>query len=59
MTKEDLKQYLICTADYERREVDQMDSYELLEAWLEWNGIIGYTEDIKNVVEAAYDITLI
>lgn len=59
MTKEDLKQYLICTADHERREVDQMDSYELLEAWLEWNGIIGYTEDIKNVVEAAYDITLI
>ncbi len=51
-------QYLVEEAEFSVSEVAEMTSTELLYNWLEYNGICGYTEDIKEVVEAAFDVDL-
>lgn len=58
MDKDELKQYLIDEAEHTESEVNEMDSTELLDSWLQYNGIIGYTDDIKDVIEAAFDVDL-
>ena len=58
MDKDELKQYLIDEAEYTESEVNEMDSTELLDSWLQYNSIIGYTDDIKDVIEAAFDVDL-
>lgn len=52
MTRIELKEYLVNEAEYETSEVAKMTGYELLDAWLTYNGIIGYTSDIIEVLEA-------
>lgn len=52
MTKEQLKCYLMEEAEHTQQELDNMSNYELLDAWLTWNGIIGYTDDLVNIFEA-------
>lgn len=52
MDKNDLMKYLVEEA------VAEMTNTELLDHWLEYNGICGYTEDIKKVIEAAFDVDL-
>ena len=49
MTKEELKQYLIDEAGKSPKQVELMDSYDLFNAWLVWNGICGFTDDIIEV----------
>lgn len=56
MTKEKLKQYLIEEAEYSERKVDGMTDWEMVDAYLTWNVIIGYTSDIIEAVFAAYGI---
>ena len=56
MTIEYLKNYLVDEAEYTIEEVEDMDSYDLVNAYLCWNGIINYTDDIINVVFAAYKV---
>ena len=56
MDKEDLKLYLIEDAEYTEAEVNCMTAAELVDAYLAWNGIINYTDDILQVVKAAYEI---
>lgn len=51
MTKKELKEYLVDEAEYSVQYVGNMTDYELFDAWLKWNGIIGYTDDIIDVVE--------
>lgn len=51
MTKEELKEYLVYEAEYPQERVDQMSDEELLDAWLHYNGIIGYTWDIIDIVK--------
>ena len=51
MNKKDLKDYLVYEAEYSERRVNKMSDYELLDAWLRYNGIIGYTYDIINLVK--------
>lgn len=58
MDKDELKQYLIDEAECTESEVNEMDSTELLDSWLRYNGIIGYTDDIKDVIEAAFGVSL-
>ena len=58
MTHEELKEYLIEEADYTEVTVNHMDAYDMLDAWLQYNGIIGYTNDIMDVVEAALGVEL-
>lgn len=53
-TLEDLKNYLIEEADYELTQLDNMTREELFDAYLTWNGIIGYTEDIMEAYKAAF-----
>lgn len=59
MTKEELKEYLVDEAEYSTREVESMSSIELVDTWLEYNGIIGFTADILEVIEAAFKTRLI
>lgn len=53
MTKADLKCYLIEEAEYKPSQVDNMDTYDMIDAYLRYEGIVGYTDDIIEVVEAA------
>ena len=53
-TLEDLKNYLIEEADYELIQVNNMTPEELFDAYLTWNGIIGYPQDIMEAYEAAF-----
>jgi hypothetical protein len=52
MTKKEL---LLETGEYTQEQVDRMKSYELLNAILAWEGIFGYTRNIINWVNAAYE----
>ena len=54
MTKEELKEYLVYEAEYSQEEVDNMSDYELVDNYLIYEGIIGYTQDILDVVAAAF-----
>lgn len=48
-TRQDLITYLVNEAEYEPE--------ELIDKFLMWNGIIGFTNDIINAVKAAYKST--
>lgn len=52
MKRAKLKEYLIDEAEYNEEDVNSMTDYEMLDAWLIYNGIIGYTEDIIDVLSA-------
>ena len=56
MTQDDLRDYLVTEAEYDVEEAENLNGYELIQAWLEWNGIIGFTSDILDVVAAAYNL---
>ena len=38
--------------EYSVERLSEMGNYELFSAYLEWNGIIGYTDDIISVLES-------
>lgn len=57
MDKNELMEYLVNEAEYSEARVAEMTT-ELLDHWLEYNGICGFTEDIKEVVRAAFDVDL-
>lgn len=54
MTKDELKEYLVVSAEYTESEVEQMTDFKLVDAYLEYNGIVGYTNDIVDVVLHAF-----
>lgn len=58
MDKNELMEYLVTEAEYSENEVAEMTNTELVDYWLEYNGICGFTENIKEVVEAAFDVDL-
>lgn len=58
MDKNELMEYLVNEAEYSEVRVAEMTNTELLDHWLEYNGICGFTEDIKEVVRAAFDVDL-
>lgn len=58
MEKIDLIEQLLDTGEYELIQLEAMTPYQLLDAWLTWEGIIGYTGQILDVFQAAYSITL-
>ena len=59
MDKNDLTKYLVEEAGYRESIVNEMDAEELLDAYLMYNGIIGYTDDIINAVKAAFEDEII
>lgn len=58
MNKEELKEYLVREASYSPEYIDKMTPYELVDAFLSWNGIIRYTSIILDTVAAAFDVNL-
>ena len=54
MTKDELKDYLVEEAEHSQKEVDNMSDFELIDAYLIWQGIYGFTEDIIDVVRHVY-----
>lgn len=58
MDKNDLMEFLVVEAECNESEVAEMTNTELLDHWLQYNGICGFTEDIKDVIEAAFDVDL-
>ena len=44
--------------DYSEEDVNSMSPYELIDAWLQWEGIIGYTDDILTLVSGLYNVDL-
>ena len=54
MTKEELKKYLIEEAEYKEARVNCMDA-ELFDKYLQWNGIIGFTDDIIDAFKGAFE----
>jgi hypothetical protein len=51
---ERVRRDLLDRADYSREEVQEMSPGSAFEAWLEWHGIIGYTELILEAVNGIY-----
>jgi hypothetical protein len=43
---------------YSEEDVNSMSPYELIDAWLQWEGIIGYTDDILTLVSGLYNVDL-
>jgi len=59
MNKKELKNYLIEEAEYRESIVNDMGAEELLDAYLKYNGIIGYTDDIISAMKAAFEDEII
>lgn len=53
-TVNELKDYLIDEAEHAAGYVNALDPLSLVDAYLKYNGIVGFTEDILNVVLRAY-----
>lgn len=58
MMKDDIISVLIDDAEYDEQEVMEMSNYELIDKWLTWEGIIGYTEDIISAVLDVHGVEL-
>lgn len=56
MDKQEIKDYLIEVAEYSEARVNSMSPYQLVNAYLRYEGIIGYTDLILGIIGAAYDI---
>lgn len=55
-TIQDLDKYLVEECGYTPMRVADMTPYEKVDAWLKYEGISGYTDDILKVVSIAYKI---
>ena len=49
---------LDCMDESQDEEILKMDGWDFLNEWLNWQGIIGYTSDIIEVVGIAFGIDL-
>ena len=56
--KELLQNCLECDCEYPLEVIAEMTPRQKVKNWLEWNGIKGFTDDILDVVSAAYGIIL-
>lgn len=52
MTKEGIKDFLTTEAEYTQEEVNNMSDYELIDAYLTWEGLIRWTEEIVEIMES-------
>ena len=60
MDKDSIIEYLVdeSEGEYTREELEAMSKRDLLDAYLTWEGIIGFTDDILEHIEAIYEIKL-
>lgn len=52
MTKEGIKDFLTTEADYTEEQVNDMSDYELIDAYLNWEGLINWTSEIVEMMES-------
>lgn len=54
-TKQDIIDYLVRVSDgqWKEEQLNNMDGFGLVDAYLQWEGIIGFTSDIIDVVAAS------
>lgn len=52
MTKEGIKNHLVTEAEYTEEQVDNMSDFELIDAYLTWEGLINWTEEIVEMMES-------
>ena len=52
----ELKEYLIDEAEYDADYVDSLSPLELVDTYLQYNGVCNFTEDILNLVKVAYNL---
>lgn len=56
-----LEEYLTRQTDgyaYSESEIKKMSDYELFDAWLRWEGIIGWTDTILNNVRDVFGVEI-
>ena len=60
MDKGSIIEYLVdeSEGEYTREELEAMSKRDLLNAYLTWEGIIGFTDDILEHIEAIYEVNL-
>ena len=52
----ELKEYLIDEAEYDADYVESLSPLELVNTYLQYNGVCNFTEDILNLVKVAYNL---
>lgn len=52
----ELKEYLIDEAEYDADYVESLSPLELIDTYLQYNGVCNFTEDILNLVKVAYNL---
>ena len=52
----ELKEYLIDEAEYDAYYVESLSPLELVDTYLQYNGVCNFTEDILNLVKVAYNL---
>lgn len=55
-TKQDIINYLTEEGYEHPEELTNLDAYDLIDTYLTWEGIIGYTDEIIEVVFSAYGL---
>lgn len=58
MKRKYIESVLINQAEYSEERVNNMSKSELLDKWLQWEGICGYTYTILHAIEDLWDINL-
>lgn len=52
----ELKEYLIDEAEYDADYIESLSPLELVDIYLQYNGVCNFTEDILNLVKVAYNL---
>ena len=52
----ELKEYLIDEAEYDADYIESLSPLELVDTYLQYNGVCNFTEDILNPVKVAYNL---
>nr|DAL70955.1 MAG TPA: hypothetical protein [Caudoviricetes sp.] len=52
----ELKEYLIDEAEYDADYVESLSPLELVDTYLQYNGVCNFTEDILNLIKVAYNL---
>lgn len=60
MSKEEIIEYLVdeSEGEFTKEELEAMSKIDLLDAYLTWEGIVGFTDDIIEHIEAIYEVDL-
>ncbi len=52
----EFKEYLIDEAEYDADYIESLSPLELVDTYLQYNGVCNFTEDILNLAKVAYNL---